>query len=172
MPTPDPGEPSGLTKVGIEELYGKMEKPLFNVVYRRLWDAQEAQDVVQEVFLRLWRHRHAVRQSGVQAWLYRSALNLASNRRRFERLRRLAGLEAAGGVASQSPSDLETHQRETRVRKAVDALPEKLRRALLLTEFAEMGHAEVGKILGIPAGTVASRRHLALERLRTTLGET
>jgi RNA polymerase sigma-70 factor, ECF subfamily len=171
MPTPDPGEPSGLTRVGIEELYRRMEKPLFNVVYRRLWNAQEAQDVVQEAFLRLWHHRRALRGPTIDAWLYRAALNLASHRRRFERLRRWTGLENADEMASEAGRDLEARERELRVRAAVDALPDKLRRALLLTEFSEMSYTEVGRALGIPAGTVASRRHLALRRLHAILGE-
>src|SRR5580693_3034897 len=100
MPIPDHGEVSELTRAAIEELYERMEKPMFNVVVRRLWDPHEAQDVVQEVFLRLWRNRRRVRGETVTAWLYRSALNLASNRRRVGRLRRWVGVEAAGQVPS------------------------------------------------------------------------
>ncbi len=169
MPIPDHGEVSELTRAAIEELYQRMEKPMFNVVVRRLWDPHEAQDVVQEVFLQLWRHRRRVRGATVKAWLYRSALNLANNRRRFARLRRFVGVEAAANVPSplgDAPLvDIEAREDEQRLRAAIDALPEKLRRTLLLTEFAEMSHGEVARALGIPLGTVASRRHLALKRL-------
>jgi len=164
MATPSNREPSELTKGTIEELYRRMEKPMFNVVYRQLWDAHEAQ---------LWRNRRSVRIETASAWLYRSALNLASNRRRFARLRRLVGLESAEDAAPRASLDevLEQGQRATRVRAAVEALPEKLRRALLLTELSEMSHAEVGRVLGIPSGTVASRRHLAMRRLGAMLGD-
>jgi RNA polymerase sigma-70 factor (ECF subfamily) len=173
MATPSNREPSELTKGTIEELYRRMEKPMFNVVYRQLWDAHEAQDVVQEVFLQLWRNRRSVRIETASAWLYRSALNLASNRRRFARLRRLVGLESAEDAAPRASLDevIEQGQRATRLRAAVEALPEKLRRALLLTELSEMSHAEVGRVLGIPSGTVASRRHLAMRRLGAMLGD-
>jgi RNA polymerase sigma factor (sigma-70 family) len=172
MPIPDHGDASELTRAAIEELYQKMERPMFNVVVRRLWDPHEAQDVVQEAFLQLWRHRRALRRETVAAWLCRSALNLASNRRRFARLRRWTGIrEAAHVQASSGRDDLEVRQDEQRVRAAIDALPEKLRRVLLLTEFAELSHAEVAGTLGIPVGTVASRRHLALGRLEALLGE-
>ena len=172
MPIPDRGDASELTRAAIEELYRRMEKPMFNVVVRRLWDPHEAQDVVQEVFLRLWRHRRQVRGETVNAWLYRSALNLASNRRRFARLRRWVGVEAAAQIPAGDGSlvDVENRQDERRLHAAIDALPDKLRRALLLTEFAELSHAEVAEALGIPVGTVASRRHLALKRLAALVG--
>jgi DNA-directed RNA polymerase specialized sigma24 family protein len=75
-------------------LYGELEKPLYNVVYRMLWDASESQDIVQEAFLRCWRKRSGIRPEGQKAVLYRAALNLAINRRRRLRLWRFVGVEA------------------------------------------------------------------------------
>jgi len=171
MATQRKGEPPELSQRAIEEIYQRLEKPMFNVVYRRLRNAEEAQDVVQEVFLRLWGHRATVRLETVEPWLYRVALNLASNRRRFARLwgwTRLEGVEA--DAAPNAEEQLATRQQAARLRQAIDGLPEKLRRALLLTELSGMSHPKVGRALGIPAGTVASRRHLAMRRLQELLG--
>jgi RNA polymerase sigma-70 factor (ECF subfamily) len=52
---------------------------------------------------------------------------------------------------------------------AIDRLPEKLRSVLLLTEFAEMSYESIAALLSIPAGTVASRRHLAIKQLHSEL---
>jgi RNA polymerase sigma-70 factor, ECF subfamily len=52
---------------------------------------------------------------------------------------------------------------------AIDRLPEKLRSVLLLTEFAEMSYESIAELLSIPAGTVGSRRHLAIKQLHSEL---
>ena len=75
-----------LDKATLERLYVKLEKPMFNVVYRWLWNAGDAQDVVQEAFLKIWNVRDDVDLATVDSLLYRTALNLASNRRRSSRL--------------------------------------------------------------------------------------
>src|SRR5205814_4813 len=89
-------ERSALDRPLLERLYAKLEKPMFNVVYRRVWNAGDAQEIVQEAFLNVWKARDKVDVVTVEPLLYRSALNLASNRRRSSRLWRLVGFEAAG----------------------------------------------------------------------------
>jgi DNA-directed RNA polymerase specialized sigma24 family protein len=86
----------------LEALYARLEKPLFNVVYRWLWDREETQDVVQEAFMRLWRKREQIDVDRVEALVYRIAINLASNRRRTRKLWRWISLEAIWDRPSQS----------------------------------------------------------------------
>jgi RNA polymerase sigma-70 factor (ECF subfamily) len=168
-----PRDGGALDEAALERLYVKLEKPMFNVVYRWLWNAGDAQEVVQEAFLRVWRKRGGVDLATVEPLLYRTALNLASNRRRSARLWRWLGLEEAGeepAAPGTSEEDLAQARRRERVRAAIDALPERLREVVLLTEYAELSYGEVGKALGIPAGTVGSRRNTALARLAEALG--
>lgn len=157
----------GLDKAEWTELYRALEKPLYNVVYRVVWDASESQDIVQEAFLRCWRRRADVRAEGFKGLIFTTALNLASNRRRRNRLWRFVGLAAAedrlgheGGCTEIVPQS---------VRDAIDALPERLRQALLLTEMAGMTYREIAAALGIREGTVGSRRTRALAMLRRQL---
>ena len=82
------------------DVYRRLEKPLYNVVYRVIWDSAESQDVVQEAFLRCWRRKEDIRADGFKALLYRTALNLASNRRRRVRLWR----RSASRRSSRSPT--------------------------------------------------------------------
>ena len=146
--------------------YRALEKPLYNVVYRVLWDAAESQDIVQETFLRCWQRREDIRADGFKALLFRTALNLASNRRRRDRLWRMVGLAEAHVVDERAGCEPSIAKP---VRAAFDALPEASRRVLLLTEVAGMSYAEVAAALGIREGTVGSRRTRALTALRGKL---
>jgi RNA polymerase sigma-70 factor (ECF subfamily) len=148
------------------DVYRRLERPLYNVVYRVIWDAAESQDVVQEAFLRCWRRKEDIRAEGFKALLFRTALNLASNRRRRARIWRMVGVATIDNVpddgAAQAPIGAS-------LRAALDGLPEALRSVLLLTELAGMTYSEVAAALGIAEGTVGSRRTRALATLRERL---
>lgn len=148
------------------DAYRRLEKPLYNVVYRVIWDAAESQDVVQEAFLRCWRRKEDVRAEGFKALLYRTALNLASNRRRRARLWRIVDVVALDDVAAENIADEPISKV---VREAFDSLPEALRHVVLLTEIAGMTYPEIAAALGIAEGTVGSRRTRALALLRAQL---
>lgn len=161
-----------LDRAGLEALYVRLEKPLFNVVYRWVWDREEALDLVQEAFVRLWNKRADIDPTTVEALAYRIALNLASNRRRSKKLWRWVSLEALWDRATAEPPDDErvsAREQQRALRAAIDGLPEKLRRVIVLCELSELSHQEIGEALGIPPGTVGSRRHRALALLRAQL---
>lgn len=161
-----------LTRAALEDLYTRLEKPMYNVVFRWLWDAEEARDVVQEAFCRLWRARDRVELATVEPFVYKVALNLASNRRRGRRLWQWVSWDRAPAQASDlrdADESLVLRERRAAVRRAVDKLPERHKRVVMLCEFSSMSYERVAETLGIPPGTVASRRHAALEKLRRSL---
>ncbi|MBI4914656.1 MAG: RNA polymerase sigma factor [Acidobacteria bacterium] len=167
-------ETTSLDAARLESLYARLEKPMFNVVYRWLWNRADAQEVVQDAFVRVWRRRDVVRMETVEALLYRTALNLASNRLRAQRLRRWLSLEALferGGEAEAPATGPDDRARDAAIRAAVEALPDRLRRVVMLCEFSELSYDQVAATLGIPPGTVASRRNKALAVLRERLGD-
>src|SRR5262245_34746598 len=158
---------AGVDEASWVELYRALEKPLYNVVYRWLWDRMESQDVVQEAFLRCWRARNRIRTEGFKAFVFRTALNLAANRRRRKKLWRLVSFDSLAEEppeARAGPSVL-----SPRVQRAVDELPDRLKRVLLLCEVAGMSYAEVAAVTGVKEGTVGSRRNRALALLRERL---
>ncbi len=157
----------------LERLYCRLEKPIYNVVYRRLWNAEDAHDVVQEAFVRLWDVRARVDPSTAEPFVYRIALNLAASRLRRRRRWAWVPFETVRDtLAASSPADREVDGEDReRVRRAVDGLPEELRTVLLLCELSELTYEQIGRVLSIPAGTVGSRRHRALEALRRELGK-
>jgi len=149
------------------ELYRALEKPLYNVVYRWLWDRMESQDVVQEAFLRCWRVRARIRPEGFKAFVFRTALNPASNRRRRKKLWRLVSFDAL----PDEPPDVgdATAVLSPRIQRALDELPDRLKRVLVLCELAGMSYGEVAAATGVKEGTVGSRRNRALALLRERL---
>jgi RNA polymerase sigma-70 factor (ECF subfamily) len=146
--------------------YKAFEKPLYNTVFRWLWNAADSEDVVQEAFLRCWRARDRVRADGFKALIFKTALRLASNHRRRKKLWTMVGfsesIEAELSVDAAEPVSRP-------VRDAYDALAEPLKRVLVLSEIVGMSYDEIAQVLGVKAGTVGSRRHRALEKLRSEL---
>jgi RNA polymerase sigma-70 factor (ECF subfamily) len=158
---------SGVDDASWVELYRALEKPLYNVVYRWLWDRMESQDGVQEAFLRCWRARDRIRAEGFKAFVFRTALNLAANRRRRKKLWRLVSFDSL----PQEPQDVRDGPSvlSPRVQRAVDELPDRLKRVLVLCELAGMSYGEIAAVTGVKEGTVGSRRNRALALLRKRL---
>jgi RNA polymerase sigma-70 factor, ECF subfamily len=162
----------GTTEAEWQALYVRLERPLYNLAYRYLWHSQEAQDAVHDAFLQLWVRRRTIRSDTADRYLWVTLLNLSRKRRRWSRAKRfIYGEEELLALeGSQSlESDMVSSQEHRLLHRAIDRLPEKLRSVLLLTEFAEMRYESIGELLSIPAGTVASRRHLAIKQLNSEL---
>ena len=151
----------------LERLYQRMERPLFNIALRWTWNEAEAQELVQEAFLRLWSARRRLRMETVDSYLYRTVLNLAQKHaRRRETWGRVRAM-LTGGEPDPTP---DARCDDERVRAAIRALPDDLRATLLLCEYSDLKQREIGEIMGIPTGTVGSRRELAIRRLKEVLG--
>jgi RNA polymerase sigma-70 factor (ECF subfamily) len=148
--------------------YSRLEKPLFNVLYRQLWQREECQDVIQDAFVRVWERREQVNESTLDALVWTTALNLARNRLRWRRLWRHEPVDESLASSGVSPEDFLATRR---LRTALRQLPAASRDVLLLSEFSGLRGEEIAALLGIPAGTVASRKHNAIARLRALLGE-
>jgi len=162
-----------LDQAALEQLYAKLERPMFNVVYRWVWDDEEAQDLVQEAFMRVWKRRQDVDMRTVEPLLYKTALNLASNRRRARKVWRWVSLEAVFDRQSsreRADAAISRAEQDEAVRAAVEGLPEPLRRVVVLCELSGLSYEQVGGLLSIPAGTVGSRRNRAMRLLREALG--
>lgn len=158
---------SGVEETRWVELYEALEKPLYNAVYRWLWDPAESQDIVQEAFLRCWRMRRRIECDGVKALLFRVALRLASNHRRRRKLWRVVRFDSAHEV--NLGWDAEPTLVPQVIRDAFDALPDTLKRVLVLSDIAGMTYAEIAEVMQVREGTVGSRRSRAITRLRYEL---
>ena len=166
-------------------LVERHQRPLMNFFYRRSYDRQIAQDCTQEVFLRLVRHRGKWKpQAKFTTYMYRIAENLWIDRYRSKKaappmtsLQAPAGEEAGelGGVLpgrSRLPEDGAADlELAIKLRAALDSLTEDQRSVFLMAETKGMKYADIGEALGIPVGTVKSRMHAAIHKLRKILAE-
>jgi RNA polymerase sigma-70 factor (ECF subfamily) len=134
-----------------------------------LGNAADAEEVAQEAFLQAYRKFSSLREAQkFRAWVNRIAFRLALNHQRGER-RRLAretSWHMAGpGETVDEARNAEERALLERLRSKIEGLPEKFRRVLQLSLAEEMDAADVGAVLGIPAGTVRSRLHTARKLL-------
>ncbi|MEZ5975754.1 MAG: sigma-70 family RNA polymerase sigma factor [Planctomycetota bacterium] len=141
-----------------------------------------AEDLVQELFLRMWRARDRYEPSArFSTWMYRIAFNLAVNEGERRRNRQGISLEGHGEdgeldrerlADERQPDPGQSIEREDVVRQvqeAIAALPENQRMALILARYEELSHQEIGDALGISSKAVKSLVHRARETLRQTL---
>jgi RNA polymerase sigma-70 factor, ECF subfamily len=150
----------------IEACYTRVERGLFNVLYRLLWDAPACQDVIHDAFLRLWSRRQRLHATRIDALAYTTALNLARNRLRWGKLRRWVGVEELEGMVSFPGLDEDRRAALHDLREAMARLDGADREVLLLSVYAGFDTAELADMLGVAEGTVGSRKHRALARLR------
>lgn len=149
---------------------------LYRLAIHLLRDPDEAEDVVQETYIRAWERRGDLRDpAAVVPWLSRIARNAARDRlrwwkRRPERERSEPAREPASGAP---PADrvLIDQEEAAALRRALDVLPEKHRVILLLREVEEMSYEQIAELLGVPMGTVESRLHRARAALGKRLGK-
>ena len=162
-------------------LLQKYRTPLVNFLYRMVRDAATAEDLAQEVFLRVYRARKQYSPSAkFTTWLFRIATNLALNSVRDNRYRQMQvslDVPAEEDVAPiQIPAKemrIDEHMverdRARMIRQAVAALPEKQRVAVLLHKYEEMDYGEIAKILDCSESALKSLLFRAYETLRVQL---
>lgn len=151
-----------------KELYEAYQKPLANFLFRMCWNRALVDDLVQEVFLRVWRAREQYEPTArVSTYLFRIASNLWINHAEKKRESVLGDADRESGGAPEEP--LERSEVQQAVKRAVDALPEGERLCLVLSEYNGLKYAEISEVLGIPVGTVKSRIFSAVQRLKVSL---
>jgi RNA polymerase sigma-70 factor (ECF subfamily) len=166
-----------------EKLIARFQQPVYNLVSRLLNQPDEACDVVQEVFLKVFRNVGSFRaESSLKTWVYRIAVNEAYNHRRwFVRHRRSeVGLEQESEAGTsyhdrlpdpaRSPYDVALGQEErVLIEEALTRLNPKFRICVVLRDIEDLSYDEIAEIEGISLGTVKSRILRGREALRRTL---
>jgi RNA polymerase sigma-70 factor (ECF subfamily) len=169
-----------------ELLLQRYRTPLVNFLYRMVRAREEAEDLAQEVFLRVYRARKDyVPSAKFTTWLFRIATNLALNSVRDNRHQRMEisldapvtidsedGDEKPLDVAEKHPN-IEQHlveeERKKMIRHSIDKLPEKQRAAVLLHKYQELDYGDIAKILECSESALKSLLFRAYETLRVEL---
>ena len=171
-----------------ELLVARHEKPIWSFLRRSVRDAATAEDLLQEVFLRVVKSADEWKGTAkFSTWLYTIARNLCVDQARRAVHRRAASLDGTGTAAdpeattslhdripsADAPADAVVADRQARARidRAIAALPDEQREVFLMREVMEMPFAEIAAAVGASEPTVKSRMRYALEKLRAALAE-
>ena len=168
----------------MEALFGRYRRSVFGWLLRMSQDEGEAEDLHQEVWLKVIRGIDGYSSGSFRAWLWRVVRNTAADRARKHVAEPILdapveeGADAAAFV-DQVPDDkvvsaltrLEEAERRMAVREAVDGLSRRLKEVVLLRLNGELKFQEIADILGLPIGTVLGRMNLALAKLRQALSQ-
>ena len=175
-----------LDPAALDTLVDAYSSRLYGFLYRLTGDRHTAEDLVQEVFVRVVRTIARYRDDGrFEAWIFRIASNLA--RDRVRRLRRRPETTTLGPVegeddagrnpwdqigdpSGQSPSEpLELAETVDRMQKALAELAEPEREVILLRHYTGLSFAEIAETMGTPLGTALARAHRGLRKLRALM---
>jgi RNA polymerase sigma-70 factor, ECF subfamily len=156
---------------------------VFTLCLRWLGDAQQAEDVAQDVFIALYRSLHSFRgDSQLSTWIYRVVVNHCKNRKMYRRRRQfdlhepLEGEHEEDGprrqLADEGPgtdAPLRAAEAEQVMEEALASMDEEQRQILVLREVQDLSYEEIGDLLSLPRGTVKSRLHRARQELAAVL---
>jgi RNA polymerase sigma-70 factor (ECF subfamily) len=155
------------------DLVDRYARELLGYLWRMLGDHQEAEDCLQEVFLRAFRAFDRLEEdSNHRAWLYAIATNTARNQRRdrARRQTRERSSEAEGRDDGPTPEGQLVHKELLAAVKAeVDRLSTRQRAALMMRKYHELEYEEIGAALGCSADTARAHVYQALRKLRRRL---
>lgn len=163
-----------------DQIVFRYKDPLINFVYHFLGDRIDAEDVVQETFLRVYRNKHLYRSiAKFSTWIYTIASNLAKTELRRRKRRRLLSISQMGFDEKDYElvdDDMRTPEgivdgkmHEKIIQKEINALPVKFKEVVVLRDVQEFSYEEISQILGIPIGTVKSRVNRGRLRLQKKL---
>ena len=161
-----------------ELLYDRHGGAAFSLAYRMVGRQAQAEDVVQEAFLSIWRSRLRYDQTrgSVRTWV----LGIVHNRG-IDALRRgnvhdrrretLEGVEERHEARERTEVEAARNEEARQVRTALETLPDEQRRTIELAYFAGFSHSQIAELLDEPIGTVKGRMRLGLDKLRRQLSE-
>jgi RNA polymerase sigma factor (sigma-70 family) len=166
----------------LNDLMSRHAEKLFNYLSRSLQNEEDAADLAQEAFVRVYQNRNRFDpKQRFSTWLYAIASNLVKDRFRWRTRHPQVSIDAESGegqstlgdtLSDPKASPIDAAQQEERsdtVRKAIAALPEELRTPLILAEYEEKPQAEIAEILGCSVKAVETRIYRARQRLRKDL---
>ncbi len=160
-------------------LVKRYKEPLLNFVYRFVGEREEAEDIVQETFLRLFKNKHYYREiAKFSTWIYTIAGNLAKTELRRRKRRKLLSIShfMSGEKDYDIPDEDSNPERDTNtvitdriIQRAIDKLSPKFKQVIVLRDVQGFSYEEIAEIVGIPLGTVKSRVNRARLKLQEDL---
>jgi len=166
-------------ETAFEEIVNRYKNRLMNFAYRFVLDREEAEDIVQDTFLKVYQNRYAYKEiAKFSTWIYTITANLAKTILRKRRNRKMFSFSRLGpedkdmDFPSNEPnaqSKIEGKFDEQAIQKAIVKLPEHFRTAIILRDIQELSYEEISNIINAPLGTVKSRINRARLKLQEDL---
>ena len=156
----------------MEALFRLHYKPLCAFAFQYIKDGEKAEDLVQELFIRLWEDRAKLAvHTSAKSYLYAAVRNRSLNA--LQASRKLVALDQVeAGLSQEEATDEELHtERAARVRAAIAALPEERRKVFTLSRYEGLKYQEIADRLGISVKTVENQMGKALKTLRAELAD-
>jgi RNA polymerase sigma-70 factor, ECF subfamily len=153
-------------------LHDRHSRATYSLARRLTGDEQDAEDLAQETFLKVWRSADSYRtqRGSVRTWMLSVVRNQSIDRLRSQASRRRTQEKAEAEAPRSQPSEVfaETWRNFNRdlLRQALGEVPYEQREVLALGHFSELTHAEIAERLCLPLGTVKGRMRLGLKKLR------
>ena len=157
--------------VSYTTLVNRYKDRLFNLLLRMISSEEEANDLLQETFVRVWQHKMSYDfRYAFSTWIYTIALNLARNElRRRKKFKFFDILDFADRLPAEEKKKTESPKLKDLLDKEIKRLPEKYKTAFILRDVDSLSYEEIAQVLSIPLGTVKSRVNRARAILRKRL---
>lgn len=157
--------------VSYNTLVNRYKDRLFNVIYRMLSSEDEAKDLLQETFLRVWQHKMSYDfRFAFSTWIYTIALNLARNElRRRKKFKFFDIFDMKDKLPAKEEPKKSSPALKALIETEIEKLPERYKTAFILRDVDHLSYEEIAQVLSIPLGTVKSRVNRARAILRKKL---
>ena len=162
-------------KEALREIYSRFSQAVYNLAFRMLRDREDAEEVVQEIFLQVWNKAHTYERSraAVSTWI----INIARSRS-IDKLRTLGYRDKNTELDEEklnSNTDFsrileEKEEKQNVIQKALNELPENQKSVIELVYFEGFTHVEAADKLNEPVGTIKTRLRLGVIKLREKIG--
>ena len=146
----------------VDDLVDVYKDRLFAFILRTVGDYTLAEDVFQEMWIKVIRRINTFRgDSKLSTWLFQVALNTVRDAMRKKGRHTFVDIDEVAQLPSNDSIDVDGMARTEQVKLLIDSLPEKMREVVVLKYYHDLMDAEIAEIAGIPEGTVKSRLHRA-----------
>jgi len=166
-------------RLAFEMLINRWEKQVFGLVYRSIRDKESAEDLTQDIFIKVFKSMRYFRgESSFKTWVYRITLNTIIDYQRKEKksknrvdLKYLDGNLQLRSNERNAEERLSDEGKTNAIRSAISKLPQGQRAILLLKEYSGLTFEEIGRVLSCPESTVKSRLYKSLKNMKSFLEE-
>ena len=154
-----------------EKLYAQYADDVLRMAYFYLADRQKAEDVCQDVFVKLYTRGEAIAPGREKAWLLRVKVNCCRDLWRSAWLKRVVLGAPTLDIMPAQEESIEQREEKAELMRAIQKLPAPFKETILLHYYQDMGISEIAQMLNLPEGTISSRLSRARKKLESLLKE-